>query len=77
MDNLEITIKKEFDGEYVVDTNNQDIPLLDLALIVADCSEKLFDNHRELMRIPQLKLKKHFSLKQYKRVLEALASLEI
>ncbi len=77
MNNLEITIKKDTDGEYIVDTNNQDINLLELASILNFCSEKLFDSHRELMRIPQLKLKNDLSLNQYKKVLDALASFEI
>tara|TARA_R110002012_G_scaffold59679_7_gene156329 strand:- start:2393 stop:2626 length:234 start_codon:yes stop_codon:yes gene_type:complete len=77
MDNLEITIKKDTDGEYVVDANNQDIQLLEIARVLTRCSGKICDNHRELMRIPKLKLKKELSLKQYKKVLEAFASFEI
>jgi len=77
MNNLEITIKKENDNQYVVDTNNQDVELLVLAGILHNCSEQLLQNHRELIRIPQLKLKNDLSLKQYKKVLEALASWDM
>ena len=77
MNNLEITIKKENDNQYVVDTNNQDVQVLELVRILNKCMEKMCDNRIKLIRIPQLKLKKNISLKQYKKVLEALASWDM